>query len=85
MSARLLKVIVQPVFVVEDDQGLSEQSAQPVTVQARDWEAFRTPEGGFDASLAQVLAQLDVPPPPFAERTCSEVHPESDVYHPEGH
>ena len=39
---RLLKVNVQPVFVIDDGETLSEQAAQPVTVSAEDWPTYPT-------------------------------------------
>lgn len=41
---RLLKVVVQPVFVVDDGESLSEMPAAAVMVPAADWSEF-TAEG----------------------------------------
>jgi hypothetical protein len=38
-SLRLLKVIVQPIYVI-DDGDLTEQAAQPIEVSAVDWPTF---------------------------------------------
>lgn len=37
---RLLKVVVQPVFVVDDGDALSEHPQLPQEVAARDWAAY---------------------------------------------
>lgn len=37
---RLLKVIVQPVFVVDDGENLTEQVAEPVAVSPEEWPTF---------------------------------------------
>lgn len=42
MKARLLKVVVQPVFVIDDGDTLAEQVAQPIEVSAADWPTFAT-------------------------------------------
>jgi hypothetical protein len=34
---RLVKVVCQPVFVVDDGESLAEQVAQPIEVGAADW------------------------------------------------
>ena len=39
-SLRLLKVIVQPVFVFDDGESLVEQIAEPLVVPAAEWPAF---------------------------------------------
>lgn len=54
---RLLKVIVQPVFVVDDGAQLVEQPAQPVTVSPQDWPTFATTQ--FVEGMAALQAQLD--------------------------
>jgi hypothetical protein len=53
---RLVKVIVQPVFVVDDGESLVEQIAQPVNVPAAEWPTFATGRflDGFDALRRQV-------------------------------
>jgi hypothetical protein len=55
---RLLKVIVQPVFVVDDGETLIEQPAQPVEVSPAEWPTFATGRfaEGFDALRQQVEA-----------------------------
>jgi hypothetical protein len=40
MSLRLLKVTVQPVFVQDDGETLTERPAQPIVVAAADWPDF---------------------------------------------
>ncbi|MEA2552425.1 MAG: hypothetical protein QOJ65_601 [Fimbriimonadaceae bacterium] len=38
---RLLKVIVQPIFVIDENQeALSELDVRPIEVSAQDWPAF---------------------------------------------
>lgn len=37
---RLLKVIVQPVFVIDDGESLREARSEPVEVQGADWAEF---------------------------------------------
>lgn len=39
---RLLKVVVQPTFVVDDGETLSEVLAEPVVVLAKDWAEYAT-------------------------------------------
>lgn len=39
---RLLKINVQPVFVVDDGEELSEQIGQTLAVQPSQWESFAT-------------------------------------------
>jgi hypothetical protein len=57
---RLLKVVVQPVFVVDDGDQLREQPAQPVTVSPEDWPTFATTT--FAEGMQQLQAQLDASP-----------------------
>lgn len=73
MTARLLKVMVQPVFVVDDGDELTEVKVQPVTLTAAQWRAL-DPAGWASQGAAQVEAQL----PPTSPRTCSETHPQYD-------
>jgi hypothetical protein len=54
---RLLKVIVQPVFVVDDGERLTEQVAEPVTVSPEDWPTFATTT--FVEGMDALQAQLD--------------------------
>lgn len=62
MRLRLLKVAVQVIAVVEDDDGnLTEQSCEPVMIPARDWPAYR--ESGFDAAWNALAAAVEGPPP----------------------
>lgn len=37
---RLLKVVVQPFFAVDDGESLEEQTSQPITVPASEWTDF---------------------------------------------
>lgn len=54
---RLLKVIVQPVFAVDDGEQLVEQMADPVVVSPADWPTFATT--AFLHGVAQLQQQLD--------------------------
>jgi hypothetical protein len=54
---RLLKVIVQPVFAVDDGESLSEQAAQPIVVQAAEWPTYATTN--FVQAMEDLQAQLD--------------------------
>jgi hypothetical protein len=58
---RLLKVIVQPVFVIDDaDSGLTEVVAEPVTVAAQEWMTY--PSTGFSEAFEALRQQLDADP-----------------------
>lgn len=52
MTVRLLKVIVQPIFVSDDGEHLSELVAQPVTVSAAEWPTY--PAEGFQRALERL-------------------------------
>ena len=54
---RLLKVIVQPVFVVDDGDTLTEQVAQPVTVPAAEWADY--PTGAFARQVEALREQIE--------------------------
>lgn len=56
---RLLKVIVQPVFVVDDGEGLVEHVTQPVEVPAAEWPGFAA--GRFAEGFEQLRAQVEGP------------------------
>lgn len=62
MSAHLLKVTVQAVFVSIEDSGAREVVAQPITVSAQEWRAFADKGGQFDTAIADTLAVLTGPP-----------------------
>lgn len=53
---RLLKVIVQPVFVLDDDDELTELTTEPVIVAARDWSEYATTT--FLQSVSELREQL---------------------------
>jgi hypothetical protein len=54
---RLLKVIVEPTFVTEDDAGmLSEVAGEPIAVAAEEWAGF--PQS-FQASLERHVEELE--------------------------
>jgi hypothetical protein len=55
---RLLKVIVQPVFVLDDDDlGLVEHVVQPVDVPAHEWPTYAS--GRFLESVEGLRQQLE--------------------------
>ena len=55
---RLLKVVVQPIFVVDDeDSGLSELIAEPLEVSAAEWPTFAT--GRFAQATAALRDQVE--------------------------
>lgn len=37
---RLVKVIIQPIFVEDDGENLAERTVQPVHVSASEWESY---------------------------------------------
>lgn len=54
---RLLKVICQPVFVIDDGEVLIEQTAEPVTVSAADWPTYATV--GFLQAVSRLEQMLE--------------------------
>jgi hypothetical protein len=40
MMLRLVKVMVQPIYAIDDGESLTEQIAQPFEVAAKDWPDF---------------------------------------------
>ncbi|MGI8807515.1 MAG: hypothetical protein ACR2KK_06685 [Acidimicrobiales bacterium] len=58
MKLRLLKVICQPVFVLDDGENLVEQTAEPVVVTAAEWPTYATEAfaRSFDTLRTQVEA-----------------------------
>lgn len=59
-TLRLLKVIVQPVFVVDDGENLVEQPAQPVEVAAAEWPTFAA--GRFAQGFEELRQQVEGSP-----------------------
>lgn len=57
---RLLKVVVQPVFVVDDGETLTEQAAQPMEVPAAEWPGFA--EGRFAEGFESLRQQVEGDP-----------------------
>lgn len=53
---RLLKLVVQPTFALDDDQSLAEVQAQPIVVPAKDWPGWAT--GGYIEAFAALEAEL---------------------------
>ena len=54
---RLLKVIVQPVFVLDDGEHLAELIIDPVVVPAADWPTY--PTVGFAAAVEMLRSQFE--------------------------
>lgn len=57
MRLRLLKVTVQPVFVVDDGETLTERVGQPVEVTAANWPGFAASAFAPD-EMAEMQAHL---------------------------
>jgi hypothetical protein len=53
---RLLEVVVQPVFVIDDGETLSKVTAQPGAVSAADWPSY--PATRFADQVAEFEKQL---------------------------
>ncbi len=53
---RLLKVICQPVFILDDGEALAEQAADPIVVTAAQWPTYATTlfAANFEALRRQV-------------------------------
>lgn len=60
MKLRLLKVIVQPVFALDDGETLEERPGEAVTVSPADWPTFAT--GRFAEGFEQLRQQVEGPP-----------------------
>ena len=54
---RLLKVVVQPVMVVDDGESLREVSVEAIVVQPNEWPNY--PTGRFTEQIKELQAQLD--------------------------
>ena len=59
---RLLKVVVQPVFVIDDGDTLTEQPGKQIAVDANGWRQFGETAFG-DVDMAMLQAQLDAQEP----------------------
>lgn len=59
---RLLKAVVQLVFVIDDDENLVERVAEPVVVPAGQWPSWASEE--YPALFAQLQHELDEQQPP---------------------
>jgi hypothetical protein len=57
-SVKLLKVRVQVVLAVEDDEGLSELACDPLEIPGRQWDSYRTPGGTFDQSVEDLRRKV---------------------------
>ena len=56
-TLRLLKVVVQPVFAIDDGETLTETTAEPVVVASADWPTY--PATRFLEAVDELQAQLD--------------------------
>lgn len=54
---RLVKVLVQPHFVLDDGESLTEQIAEPVEVKAADWPTY--PGEGFADAVRELERALN--------------------------
>lgn len=54
---RLLKVIVQPVFAIDDGENLVEQVAEPVSISAAEWPGYAT--GQFAHAVDQLRQEVE--------------------------
>lgn len=59
MKLRLLKVVVQPVFVLDDGDSLTEQTADPIVVPGGEWRSFADEGGGFDNAIAALRDRIE--------------------------
>lgn len=50
---RLVKVIVQPILVLDDGKTLTEQTVQPITVPAAEW-------GAYPEKMAKEIAKSEI-------------------------
>jgi hypothetical protein len=53
---RLLKVVVQPVVVIDDGVNLQEYAVDPITVNPTEWASY--PAGRFQEQLKELQDQL---------------------------
>ena len=60
-TLRLLKVIVQPVFVLDHGDSLTEHVADPVIVPAADWSSY--PTTGFAEAFRVLRAEVEAQQP----------------------
>jgi hypothetical protein len=56
-ALRLLKVVVQPVFAIDDGQSLTEVSAEPIVVRPQDWPTYATTQ--FVDEVSKLQSGLD--------------------------
>jgi hypothetical protein len=72
-TLRLLKVVVQPVFAIDDGETLTETTAEPVVVASADWPSY--PATRFLEAVNELQAQLDTgatpSPSPAADAAAS--------------
>lgn len=56
MELRLLKVVVQPIMVLDDGNSLREVPVDPITVPANEWPNY--PTGRFVQQMKELQGQL---------------------------
>lgn len=56
-KVRLIKVHVQPVFVLDDGENLTDLPHPPITIPAAEWSTYSNER--FPAEMAEWQAQLD--------------------------
>lgn len=61
LRIRLLKVVCQAVFVIDDGEHLTEQVAQPVSVPAEDWPSY--PTGAFLDAFEELRRRFETEGP----------------------
>jgi hypothetical protein len=57
---RLLKVIVQPIFVIDDGENLTEHPAEPIAIAATEWPTYAT--SGFLDAFEALQRQVETLP-----------------------
>lgn len=59
VQVRLLKVLVQPVVVVDDGENLQEVTIDPIVVTAKEWPEYAT--GRFKEQFSELQKQATQP------------------------
>jgi hypothetical protein len=59
VKLRLLKVVCQAVFVIDDGTTLTETAAEPVVVSAAEWPTYAT--GAFVDAMSRLQDQVERP------------------------
>ena len=66
VRVRLVKVIVQPVFVLDDGTTIVEVDQPPIAIPAIEWPTYSGDR--FPREVAEWQARLDADPPPTAQQ-----------------